>query len=356
MATFENSPRVGRSQAAVIFWGLISVFFASGFCYFFIKNRDNEKAADSLRGQVLSLQDERDALSSQKSQLEANASETATQLNTREEFLNDKEAKLAQEESQLEVRGQQSVSQSQQNQIQTGVVRKFNDVVRKLAHDGETDVVVRGGRPVLRIPGSVFFAYGDVTLKPEGKAVLAQVASALDGQLDNFELRVETFTDSGGETDAPDVTTPKAPPTDKKPNPTVKTEWSLTGARAAALAQYFRQSSPLPFQNILIVPRADTQPIVAGKEGHARNRRVEITITPMPVAYHPPDNEDAHTGGHAKSGHLPKEHIGAKSDKDESAKSSGKPEAKTGDKTKVKDDASPSTNRKAAKPKDTPGD
>ena len=354
MATFESTPRVGRSQAAVIFWGLISVFFAAGFCYFFIESRENEKAADSLRGQVMTLQDQRDVLASQKSQLETSASETATQLNTREEFLNDKEAKLAQEESQLDARGQQSALQSQQNLAQAGVVRKFNDVVRKLTRDGESDVVIRGGRPVLRVPGSVFFAYGDAALKPEGKAALTQIASALNGQLDNFELRVETFTDSGGE-----VATPEEPQKlgESKPPitalpPGMKTEWALSGARAAAIAQFLRQSSPLPYQNVLVTPGADTQPIVAGKEGHARNRRVEITITPMPVAYHPPPADEApdhgKAGDHTKPDHTKNhgastsdqkpEHATSKSDEKTAAKSPAKSDKAhgmdTGHKTK----------------------
>ena len=95
-------------------------------------------------------------------------------------------------------------------------MKKFNDAVRKLVKDDEIDVVVRGGRPVLRVPISVFFAFGDTTLKPEGAAMLKQIAQALNGQLDNFELRIETFTDSGGEKtpsvspDAKNDATPRA--------------------------------------------------------------------------------------------------------------------------------------------------
>ena len=349
MATFESSRRVGRSQAAVIFWGLISVFFATGFCYYFMKNREDEKAANSLRGQVMTLQDQRDVLASQKNQLEASASETSTQLNTREEFLNEKEAKLAQEESQLDARGQQSVSQSQQNLAQAGIVRKFNDAVKKLTRDGESDAVIRGGRPVLRVPSSVFFGFGDATLKPGGKAVLNQIAAALNGDLGTFELRVETFTDNGGETGTAD---PAPKSTDSKPAdtlaplpPAMKTEWALSGARAAAIAQFLRQSSPLPYQNVLVVLGADTQPIVVDKEGHARNRRVEITVTPLPVSYHPPAAEEAATS-HSKTGDHPKtdhtkdrpatkpDHNASKSDEKPAAKSSTKT-TKEGDKPKA---------------------
>jgi hypothetical protein len=68
----------------------------------------------------------------------------------------------------------------------------------------------------------------------------------------------------------------------------------LTGERAGVLAQFMREQTPLPFQSVLAVPRADFQPIIpAGTEGHARNRRVEITITPQPVPFHPAETSTA---------------------------------------------------------------
>jgi outer membrane protein OmpA-like peptidoglycan-associated protein len=294
----EKGPRVGRSQGASIFWGLVSVFFAAAACYYFWKNHENETSANVLRDQVLTLQEQRETLSSQKDELQSNINETETQLKTREEFLQDKETKLAEEESQIESMGQQTQTQSEQNQAQTAVVKKFNDTVRKLAKD-DTDVVVRGGRPVLRVPGSIFFAFGETSLKPEGKAMLSQIAKSLNGQLDNFELRIDTFTD-GAESDNAAGTPPTVPPdSNAKPAPKSQnlTSWDLTGVRAAVIARYFQDQTSLPFPNVIVVPRGDSQPIVAGgKEGHARNRRVEITIAPQALPYHSPDLANGGTG------------------------------------------------------------
>jgi chemotaxis protein MotB len=303
-----KAPRVGRSQGAVIFWGLVSVFFATAFCYYFLKNRTNEENSRTLRDQVMILQGERDSLSSERDKIEAASSETEKQLKTREDFLQEKETKLADEETQLESMGQQSQSRSLQNQAQAAVVKKFDDTVRKLvAKTQDADVVVRGGRPVLRVPSSIFFAPGDAKLKPEGKAMLSQIAGALSGQLDDFELRIETFTDSDGEagkSDAAtgpkvfvDTTTPGQAPaaaakTSPPPpaNPHEGASWSLTGIRAAAIAHFLHDQGTLPFQNVLVMGRSDFQPIVANSpEGHARNRRVEITVTPLPPSFHPRD-------------------------------------------------------------------
>jgi outer membrane protein OmpA-like peptidoglycan-associated protein len=312
----DRGRRVGRSQAASIFWGLVSVFFAAAACYYFWKDHEHETTANVLRDQVLTLQEQRETLNSQKDKLQSNISETETDLKTREDFLQEKEEKLALEESQLDALGQQKDSQTAQGQAQAAVVKRFNDAVRKLVKDDETDVVVRGGRPVLRVPSSVFFAFGEAGLKPEGKALLSQLVQALNGQIDNFELRIETFTDSDGENPAvtevslnPKLDASAVPKTGED-----HLSWKLSGERAGALAEYIREQTPLPFQNVLVVPRADFQPIVpTGTESHARNRRVEITITPLPPFFHGADlNPSVHakTGDHAgvKTAVKPKAH------------------------------------------------
>ena len=292
VATLTSTRRVGRSQAASIFWGLVSVCFAAAACYYFWKYHENESDADKLRGEVLSLQDQRENLSSEKDRLQASISETETELKTREDFLQDKEAKLALEEGQLEAAGQGDDSQAQRSRSQAATVKLFNDTVQKFVKD-DTDVELRGGRPVLRVPSSVFFAFGDTMLKPEGKAMLTQIVKALDGQMDRFELRLETFTDTDGENGTAAETPPTgnalAPPADTPKKPAM-TSWELTGERAAALEHFLRdEGGSVPFQNIIVVPRADFQPIIPGAEGHARNRRVEITIAPLPAPFHQPD-------------------------------------------------------------------
>ena len=295
MAYISGTTRVGRSQGASIFWGLVSLFFATAACYFYWKDYETQPEINKLRDQVLALQDERESLNSEKDKLQAGIAEAAKQLETRQEFLQEKETELAEEETRIEALGSKTDSQTQTSQSQSATIKKFDDTVRKLAKSDDTDVVVREGRPVLRMPSSVFFAPGDSTLKLDGKAVLAQIARSLDGEMDNFEFRIETFTDPDGEAlaPAPDAATPPAagakPDTaDKVPAPARVGSWDLTGARAAALARYFRDQSNLPFQNIVVTARGDSSPIVTGgKEGHARNRRIEFTVLPLPGPFHP---------------------------------------------------------------------
>lgn len=297
MAQLDSIARVGRSQGASIFWGLVSAFFAAAACFYFWKNLENEKSASQLRNDVLTLQDQCDSLNAQKKKLQSDA-ETEKELKNREDFIRDKEAQLAAKESHLENLSQQSQNQSQQNMSQLAIVKKFDDTVRKLAKDSDTDVVVRSGRPVLRVPNSVFFALGDSTLKPEGKALLDQVAKALSGQLDNsnFELQFECFTDGEAEIQKAEPKPAKDKDKDKDPKlpppepPRYANIWELTSARAGVITRYLHEQTDLPFQNLLVMGRGDFQPIIPNmKEGHARNRRIEITIAPEPAPFHAPD-------------------------------------------------------------------
>jgi flagellar motor protein MotB len=305
----ERTRQVGRSQAASIFWGLVSLFFTAAACYYFWKNHENETSADVLRDQVLTLQEERDSLSSQRDKLQASISETETQLKTREDLIEEKETKLASEETQVEAISQQGEASTLQNEAEAAVIKKFNDTVRKLAKD-DTDVVVREGRPVLRVPDSQLFAFGDAALKPEGKALLNQIGEALSGQMANFQLRIETFTDSAESAGIDDTTptqvslkpgdSPKPPALAPKPSlapPPDRTPWDLTGARAASITKYFRDAGSVPFPNVVVVARGDFDPIVeSGMEGHARNRRTEVTVLPMPAPFHPPDTDTVAKG------------------------------------------------------------
>ena len=296
VAHLDGNTRVGRSQGASIFWGVISVCFAAAACFYYGENYKNEKNADQLRDTVLQLREDNETLNSQKEHLQASKVEAESQLKTREDLVEEKETQLAAEEAHLESLGHQPQNQSQQNQAQVAVVKKFNDLIRKLGKDSPADVVERGGRPVLRIPNAQLFAPGDAALKPDGKVLLTQIAQALNGQLDNFELRIVSYTDTDAESDSTGDpkkdSTSKPAATDPDAKPHFATSWDLTAARAAAIAHFFRDQTQLPFLNVLVIGRGDSEPIVPNaKEGHARNRRVEITVAPLPVPFHAPDSD-----------------------------------------------------------------
>jgi hypothetical protein len=209
-------PRVGRSQGASIFWGLISVCFAAAACYYYIKYSDNERSASQFREEALHLREENDSLRSEKDHLQASKAEEDNQNKAREDLIQEKETELAAEELRIENMGQKAATQSAQNQAQVAMVKKFNDVIRKLGKNTPPDVVERGGRPVLRVPNAQLFAPADGTLTPDGKALLAQLSQAIGGQMDTFELRFVCYTDTEAEL-PPSAGTKKDP---NSPTPT----------------------------------------------------------------------------------------------------------------------------------------
>lgn len=308
MAFIDRSTRVGRSQGASIFWGLVSACFASAACFYFFQNQKNEASANQLRDTVRQLQDQNDSLKAQKDNLQASATETATQLKTREDLVAEKETELAAEETRVEALSAQSQSKTAANLAQVAMVKKFNDVISKLAKDTPPDVVERGGRPVLRVPNAQLFAPGDTVLTADGKALLSQIAQALGDQITTFELRVVSYTDTdgegavGGKKDAD----AKPDPTDTKPR--FATSWDLTGARAAAIARYFRDQTQLPFLNVLVLGRGDSEPIASNSgTSHARNQRTEITVTPLPISFHAPEVEKVNAAPAPPAKDVPKD-------------------------------------------------
>jgi flagellar motor protein MotB len=285
-------PRVGRSQGASIFWGLISVCFAAAACFYFWKNHENETSANLWRDQALHLQEENETLASQKDHLQASMSDEEAQMKTREDLINQKEQDLAGEESKLDSVGRQSQSQTQQSAAQTAMVRRFNDTIKKVARDTPPDVVERGGRPVLRVPNGQLFAAGSSALTPDGKTMLSQMAQSFAGQMDGFELRVVCYTDTDAENPAPAGAAATAS------KDAHGASWDLTAARAASLARFFRDQTQLPPLGVLVLGRGDSEPIASNTgDNRARNRRTEFSITPQPPAFRPPEATPVNASG-----------------------------------------------------------
>ena len=136
---------------------------------------------------------------------------------------------------------------------------------------------ILGNRPDIRVVGDrfvfqseVFFDSGQATLRPEGRAELDQLASALldlEKQIPseiNWVLRVDGHTD----------TRPVSPTSPFKSN------WELSAARAISVVQYLISKGVSP-QRLVAAGFGEFQPIDPGttEEAFSRNRRIELKLT-----------------------------------------------------------------------------
>ena len=136
---------------------------------------------------------------------------------------------------------------------------------------------ILGNRPDIRIVGDrfvfqseVFFDSGQAVLRPEGRAELDKLATALldlEKQIPseiNWVLRVDGHTD----------TRPLSGTTQ------FKTNWDLSAGRAISVVQYLI-SKGVPPQRLVAAGFGEFQPIDPGTtdEAHSRNRRIELKLT-----------------------------------------------------------------------------
>jgi chemotaxis protein MotB len=136
---------------------------------------------------------------------------------------------------------------------------------------------ILGNRPDIRVVGDrfvfqseLFFDSGQAVLRPEGRAELDKLATALldlEKQIPseiNWVLRVDGHTD----------TRPLSGTTQ------FKTNWDLSAGRAISVVQYLI-SKGVPPQRLVAAGFGEFQPIDPGTtdEAHSRNRRIELKLT-----------------------------------------------------------------------------
>jgi chemotaxis protein MotB len=133
---------------------------------------------------------------------------------------------------------------------------------------------ILGNRPDIRIVGDrfvlqseVFFDTGQATIKPDGRAELDKIATALlefDRQIPQeiaWVLRVDGHTDV-------------------RPIAGGRTNWDLSAARAIAVVQYLIGKG-IPPQRLVAAGFGEFQPIDPGttEDAYSRNRRIELKLT-----------------------------------------------------------------------------
>jgi chemotaxis protein MotB len=135
---------------------------------------------------------------------------------------------------------------------------------------------ILGNRPDIRVVGDrfvfqseVFFDAGQAVLKPEGRAEVDKIASAL------VELEKQIPADIGwvmrvdGHTDVRPIASAQFP-----------SNWELSSARAIAVVQYMMSRGVSP-QRLVAAGFGEFQPLdpAQNEDAYRRNRRIELKLT-----------------------------------------------------------------------------
>ena len=136
----------------------------------------------------------------------------------------------------------------------------ISDLRAKLdAHDG--DVSQDANRISVNLVDQILFKSGDANISPRGKKVLDQVGAVLKG-LSNKQILV------GGHTDDRPIHTAQFP-----------SNWELSTARAVNVVRYLAETVGVSPDKLTAAGFSQFHP--RSKTSKAKNRRIEILLTPM---------------------------------------------------------------------------
>jgi chemotaxis protein MotB len=142
----------------------------------------------------------------------------------------------------------------------------------EIAH-GDIRLTESGGKLRVDLVDKLLFESGEATISKRGEGVLARVGGVL-AQIDDKTIQVSGHTDNLplGET-----LTARFP-----------TNWELSAARAVTVVRFLAEKAGVPARRLVATGYGEWSPIASNRSpsGRARNRRIEILLTPALAPKH----------------------------------------------------------------------
>jgi chemotaxis protein MotB len=219
------------------------------------------------KSKYLDVTKSRDELAAQNKELQGNLETAAKE----KEQLNADKGALEGQVKQMQSTNDELTTQLNQAQASSADLKKtFDDMIGHLQGElsnGKVEIQqVRDGIRV-NLAQDILFRSGSADLDPKGREILLKVADDL--KVSPFQVLV------GGHTD------------NQKIGPALAsrypTNWELGGARAARIVRLYEEAG-VPKDRLAAISLADSHPREPNEtpEGRARNRRIEITLRPVP--------------------------------------------------------------------------
>ena len=151
---------------------------------------------------------------------------------------------------------------NKQNQDIEDQFQKVRADLSKDIQRGLVEVEKIGNRITVRLASQGSFVSGSASLKDEFERLLGRVGKSLSAS--RGRVRVEGHTDN-----VPVAFSER-----------FKSNWDLSAARSASVAQFFINESGFDQERITVAGFADTKPIARNDSsvGRARNRRIEVIV------------------------------------------------------------------------------
>jgi chemotaxis protein MotB len=208
---------------------------------------------------------------------------TRTELNQRLEKMEAEKADLLALKNQLSLQ-----VQSKQEEIAKlqGTYQELEQKMQEEIKKGDIRISSSGGRIKVDLVDKILFDVGDASITTRGEEVLSRVGAILASVQDK-KIQVSGHTDDSPITDKLK---------DKYP-----TNWNLAAARAINVVRFLEEKAKVPGRTLVAAAYGPWEPISSNRNpsGRARNRRIEIVLTPA-LAPVPTDAEKAAAAAGAK--------------------------------------------------------
>jgi chemotaxis protein MotB len=132
---------------------------------------------------------------------------------------------------------------------------------------GDVRLTESGGRLRVDLVDKILFESGEASISKRGEGVLARVGAVL-AQIDDKTIQVSGHTDNL--------------PLGDKLTAQFPTNWELSAARAVNVVRFLAEKANVPPQRLVASGYGEWSPIASNRSsaGRARNRRIEILLTP----------------------------------------------------------------------------
>ena len=148
-----------------------------------------------------------------------------------------------------------------------GTYNQLQEKMKEEIAHGDIQLTQSGGKLRVGLVDKILFDSGEASISKRGESVLARVGGVL-ASIEDRQIQVSGHTDTT--------------PISDKLKGQFPTNWELSAARATNVVRFLSEKASVPAKRLVASGYGEFDPIASNKNPHgrARNRRIEILLTP----------------------------------------------------------------------------